>query len=63
MALTRWSTAYAKNLISSKGLKVNNTVIDDPAYTITRDGLLGKRVAIVKAGPHRHLILVLKSDE
>lgn len=47
--------------MAAKGLKVNNILIDDPSYTIKREDLLGKKIAIVKAGPHRHLVLAVKT--
>lgn len=52
--------AAAKNLVKSNGLKLNNTAVKDPFYVLKPEDLLGERVAIVKAGPHRHLILALR---
>ena len=52
--------AAAKNLVKSNGLKLNNIVVKDPFYVLKPEDLLDERVAIVKVGPHRHLILVLK---
>ena len=52
--------ATAKNLVKSNGLKLNNTVVKDPFYVLKPEDLLGERVAIVKAGPHRHLVLALR---
>jgi len=52
--------AAAKNLVKSNGLKLNNAVIKDPFYVLKPEDLLGERVAIVKAGPHRHLVLALR---
>lgn len=49
--------AAAKNLVKSNGLKLNNTVVKDPFYVLKPEDLLGEKVAIVKAGPHRHLVL------
>jgi len=52
--------AAAKNLVKSNGLKLNNAVVKDPFYVLTPEDLLGERVAIIKAGPHRHLVLALE---
>lgn len=46
--------------MKSKGLKLNNTIVKDPFYVLKPEDLLGERVAIVKAGPHRHLVLALR---
>jgi len=54
------SISYAKTLVSAKGLKVNNMLVQDPLYIIPREQLLGGRVAIVKAGPHKHWVLIIK---
>ena len=52
--------AAAKNLVKSNGLKLNNIIVRDPFYVLKPEDLLGERVAIVKAGPHRHLVLALR---
>ena len=52
--------AAAKNMVKSKGLKLNNTAVKDPFYVLKPEDLLGERVAILKAGPHRHLVLALR---
>lgn len=52
--------AAAKNLVKSSGLKLNNAVVKDPFYILKPEDLLGERVVIVKAGPHRHLVLALR---
>ena len=52
--------AAAKSLVKSNGLKLNNSVVRDPFYVLKPEDLLGDRVAIVKAGPHRHLVLALR---
>jgi hypothetical protein len=54
------SLAAAKSLIKSKGLKLNNTVVKDPFYVLRPQDLLGERVVIVRAGPHRHLVLAVR---
>ena len=54
------SPAVAKNLVKSNGLRLNNKVVKDPFYILKREDLLGEKVAIVKAGPHRHLVLALR---
>jgi hypothetical protein len=58
--LTNVFSAAAKNLAKSNGLKLNNAAIKDPFYVLKPEDLLGERVAIVKAGPHRHLVLALR---
>lgn len=58
--LTNAFLAAAKNLAKSNGLKLNNAAVKDPFYVLKPEDLLGERVAIVKAGPHRHLVLALR---
>ncbi|KAF9784313.1 hypothetical protein BJ322DRAFT_1064083 [Thelephora terrestris] len=54
------SVSAAKNMVKSSGLKLNNKVVRDPFYVLKPDDLLGERVAILKAGPHRHLVLAVR---
>ena len=59
-SLKRIFLAAAKNIVKSNGLKLNNKVVKDPFYVLTPEDLLGERVVIIKAGPHRHLVLALE---
>jgi len=54
------SVSAAKSLIKSKGLKLNNAVVKDPFYVLQPQDLLSERVVIVRAGPHRHLVLAVR---
>lgn len=54
------SISAAKKLVKSSGLKLGNAVVKDPFYVLKPEDLLGERVVIVKAGPHRHLVLALR---
>ena len=54
------SSAAAKNLIKSNGLRLNNALVKEPFYVLQPEDLLGERVAIVRAGSHRHLVLALR---
>ena len=54
------SIAAGKNLIKSNGVKLNNTVVKDPFYVLQPQDLIGEKVAIVRAGAHRHLVLALR---
>jgi hypothetical protein len=47
-------------MVKSSGLKLNNKVVKDPFYVLKPDDLLGERIAILKAGPHRHLVLAVR---
>ncbi|KAI6021455.1 hypothetical protein BKA83DRAFT_8081 [Pisolithus microcarpus] len=54
------SKSAARQLVLAGGLYVNNTPVCDPRLRLTRDSLLDGRVAIVRAGKDRHLVLVSK---
>ncbi|KAI6040289.1 hypothetical protein EDC04DRAFT_2678391 [Pisolithus marmoratus] len=54
------SKSAARQLVLAGGLYVNNVPVRDPRLRLTRDSLLDSRVAIVRAGKDKHLVLVLK---
>ncbi|KAI6157819.1 hypothetical protein BKA82DRAFT_4061984 [Pisolithus tinctorius] len=54
------SKSAARQLVLAGGLYVNNVPVRDPRLRLTREGLLDGRVAVVRAGKDKHLVLVLK---
>jgi len=49
--------AVARNLVASKGLYLNNQVIQDGQYKITQADLLDDRIAVLRAGKDKLLVL------
>jgi tyrosyl-tRNA synthetase len=52
--------AAARQLIQAGGLYLNNVAQRDPRFLLTRDVLVDSRVAIVRAGKDKHLVLALR---
>ncbi|KXN92446.1 Tyrosine--tRNA ligase 1 [Leucoagaricus sp. SymC.cos] len=52
------SNSAAKNLIASRGLYLNNQAIADAQYTVPVSSLIDSRVAILRAGKGKLLVLV-----
>jgi len=49
--------AAARNLVASKGLYLNNQVIQDGQHKITQADLLDDRIAVLRAGKDKLLVL------
>ncbi|KIJ18687.1 hypothetical protein PAXINDRAFT_8930 [Paxillus involutus ATCC 200175] len=54
------SKSAARQLIQAGGLYLNNVAQRDPRFLLTRDVLVDSRVAIVRAGKDKHLVLALR---
>ncbi|KAJ3567172.1 hypothetical protein NP233_g6537 [Leucocoprinus birnbaumii] len=54
------SNSAAKNLISSRGLYLNNQVVPEAQHTASTSSLIDSRVAILRAGKGKLLVLVAK---
>ncbi|KAH7888672.1 hypothetical protein F5I97DRAFT_1854505 [Phlebopus sp. FC_14] len=54
------SRSAARQLVRAGGLYLHNIAQRDPYFCLARDHLVDGRVAIVRAGKDRHLVLVLK---
>ena len=52
------SVAASRALLASRGLYLNNQPIQDPQQKITDTDLLDKKIAILRAGKDKTLILV-----
>jgi len=53
------SNAAAKTLISSRGLYLNNKSVPEVQYTIPPSSLIDHRIAILRAGKGKLLVLVV----
>ncbi|KAG8213952.1 hypothetical protein J3R82DRAFT_10700 [Butyriboletus roseoflavus] len=54
------SKSAARQLAQAGGLYLNNKAQRDPSFLLTRDALIGGKVAIVRAGKDNHRILALR---
>lgn len=52
------SNSAAKNLIASRGLYLNNQVVPEAQYTVQNSSLIDGRVAILRAGKGKLLVIV-----
>lgn len=52
------SNSAAKNLVASRGLYLNNQVVAEAQYTTPMSSLIDKRIAILRAGKGKLLVMV-----
>jgi hypothetical protein len=53
-------TAAARTLVMQKGLYLNNELVQDIHQTIEQSQLIDGRIAIIRAGRDKHLVLVVR---
>ncbi|KAG5730078.1 hypothetical protein E4T56_gene19845 [Termitomyces sp. T112] len=56
------STSASRNLVQARGLYVNNQTVPEPQFKVTRSQLIDERVAILRAGKDKLLVLAAKED-
>jgi len=56
------SRSAAKQLVSAGGLYLNNKTVPDVRYQLAESDLIDGRIAVVRAGKDKHLILALESQ-
>ncbi|KAF9241607.1 hypothetical protein BU15DRAFT_87184 [Melanogaster broomeanus] len=54
------SKSAARQLVQAGGLYLNNVAQRDPRFHLTRDALVDGRVAVLRAGKDKHLVLVVR---
>ncbi len=53
--------AVARNLVSSKGLYLNQETVQDPQHRITEGNLLDNRIVVLRAGKDKLLLLAIST--
>ncbi|KAG6861097.1 hypothetical protein C0995_004034 [Termitomyces sp. Mi166 len=54
------STSASRNLVQARGLYINNQTVPESQFRVTKPQLIDERVAILRAGKDKLLILVVK---
>lgn len=55
-------TAASRNLVQARGLYINNQTVPEPQFKLTKSQLIDGRVAILRAGKDKLLILAAKEN-